>query len=193
VHDDVLRCVSGLRRAANVEKSDHKAYVGMLDRAKALFATALASDTSFWGGEVERNKRIDDGYYGMELLVEFDVPEGVGFRGVVFNLPLRKLRQLRRHTVAGGHCDNCGTYYLAMGDHPAVFQVWKNRLYTVTHVSRPDAGEVDALLAVYAAMFSPLVTKVRVEVLRPQRGHFEDLPTTWKGREAQEYFSRFAI
>jgi hypothetical protein len=181
------------RTLAGVEKGDHQAYVGMLDRAKALFASALASDVSYWRAEVLRNKRVDEGFDGVELLVEFDVPETVGFRGVVFNLPLRKLRPPRRYTVSSGHCDNCGTYYLANGDPPAVLQVWKNRLYTVAHDGRPDGRELDAVLAVYAAMFSPLVTKLRIEVLRPQRGHFEDLPLTLKGRDAQEYFSRFAI
>jgi hypothetical protein len=181
------------RTVPPVEKSDHQAYVGMLDRAKALFASALASDVSYWRAEVLRNKRVDEGYDGIELLVELDVPENVGFRGVVFNLPLRRLRQVPRYTVTSGHCDNCGTHYLANGDPPAVLQVWKNRLYTLAHEGRPDGRELDAVLAVYAAMFSPLVTKLRVEVLRPPRGHFEDLPTTLKGKDAQEYFSRFAI
>ena len=139
-----------------MEKSDQQAHVGTLDRAKTLFASALTSDTSFWRAEVLRNKRIDEGYDGIELLVELDVPEDAG-------------------------------------DPPAVLQVWKNRLFTVAHEARPDGREIDAVLAVYAALFSPLVTKVRVEVLRPQRGHFEDLPRTLTGKDAQEYFSQFGI
>jgi hypothetical protein len=176
-----------------VEKSDQQAHVGTLDRAKTLFASALTSDTSFWRAEVLRNKRIDEGYDGIELLVELDVPEDAGFRGIVFNLPLRKLRPPQRYTVTRHPCDNCGSYYLANGDPPAVLQVWKNRLFTVAHEARPDGREIDAVLAVYAALFSPLVTKVRVEVLRPQRGHFEDLPRTLTGKDAQEYFSQFGI
>ena len=53
--------------------------------------------------------------------------------------------------------------------------MWRNRLLALASEERPDGRELDAIVAVYAALFGQQVTKLRVDVMRPMRGHFVEV------------------
>ncbi len=140
-----------------------------------------------------RHKHFDRRYYGVELLVDFDLPESVDLRGILYNLPLKSLRRLPWDSVGAKRCDTCGDYYLAKVDPACVLKMWRNRLLALASEERPDGRELDAIVAVYAALFGQQVTKLRVDVMRPMRGHFEDHPVHYDGEKARAYFRNFAI
>lgn len=161
-----------------------------IERAKALFASALVSNRSFWREELARNKHYDSGYFAIEMTVAFDLPDTIDLRDVARELPRRTMKGI---TYGAKPCDHCGYLYLAMGERPSGFRLWKHRLYSFADEARPDGREIDALLSVYAMLFGPNVSSMDIEVVRPQRGHFEDNPVQRRGPKAQEYFGRFAI
>jgi hypothetical protein len=160
-----------------------------IERAKALFASALVAERSFWREELVRHKRYDSGYFAIEMTIAFDLPDAVDLRDVVRDLPRRTMRTI---TYGAKPCDHCGYLCLAMGERPSAVRLWKHRLYSFAHEARPDGRELDAILSVYATLFGANVSTMSVEVVRPQRGHFEDNPVRRKGREAQEYLGQFA-
>ncbi len=161
-----------------------------LERAKALFSSALASDRSFWRQELARNKHYDSGYFAIEMTIVFALPDAVDLGDIARNLPRITMRGI---SYGARPCDHCGQLYLSTGEHPSAVRLWKHRLYSFAHETRGDGREVDALLSVYATLFGAEVRTATVEVVRPQRGHFEDNPVQHQGSKAQQYFAQFAI
>jgi len=161
-----------------------------IERAKTLFAGALASDKSFWRDELARNKHYDDGYFAIEMTIAFALPDAIDLRHIARELPLAKMRGI---SFGAQPCDHCGYLVAVTGERSSAIRLWKHRLYSFAHESRPDGRELDAFLSVYATLFGANVMGARVEVVRPQRGHFEDNPVDRTGEKAQEYFAKFAI